>query len=199
MAKLKPVKTICFDCKRPSIDGITHVKCKKPQGIDGLISIWEYKGLVKLVVKSLKYRFAKDMSKDLSFLVTKYLKENINALPEEAYLVPIPLHKRRKNWRGFNQSEILGNDISGRMNWKFIPDLLIRKDMKKPQVELVGEERAQNVKGVFTLNQKYSVKNIKLPTIIFDDVYTTGSTIKEACKVLKRNGVKVVWGLTVAG
>lgn len=71
--------------------------------------------------------------------------------------------------------------------------------MKKPQVGLKGKQRRENVKGEFSINQKLKAKidNNSL-VVIFDDVYTTGATIKEAVKVLKRNGVKTVWGLTIA-
>jgi competence protein ComFC len=60
----------------------------------------------------------------------------------------------------------------------------------------VGERR-RNLQGVFSFNSKYKLSSI--PNIlIFDDVFTTGSTLKEAAKVLKRVGVKKVWGLTIA-
>jgi predicted amidophosphoribosyltransferase len=63
------------------------------------------------------------------------------------------------------------------------------------QVELKGDERRQNLKGGFAPNPK-----IQLPDSIrlFDDVFTTGSTIREAAKVLKRAVVKKVWALTIA-
>lgn len=185
-------------CERSSIDGMTHIKCKKPLGLNGLVSVWEYKGVTKKLIKALKFRFAKDVSKDISRELAQYLKVEINALPKDAYLVPIPLHKKRQNWRGFNQAEVLAEAISEKTNWKLIPDLLIRIKQTKPQADLIEEERKKNVRGIFNLNPKYQIQNSKYPYILIDDVYTTGSTIREACKVLKRNGAKVIWGLTVA-
>jgi ComF family protein len=185
-------------CEKPSIDGITHVKCKKPQGLDGMVSVWEYRGVVKKIIKALKFRFAKEVSSDLSIHIVKYLKSEINALPNNAYIVPIPLHKNRENWRGFNQAEILADSISQEIGWKHVPDLLIRVKQRKPQADLTEEERRKNIQGVFQFNTRYKILDAGHPYILVDDVYTTGSTIREACKVLKRNGANVVWGLTVA-
>lgn len=185
-------------CEKSSIDGVTHIKCKKPYGLDGLVCIWEYRGVVKKIIKALKFRFAKNVSEDISRQVIKYLEGEINALPKNAYLVPIPLHKKRENWRGFNQSKILAESICEKTKWKFIPDLLLRIKQGEHQADLSGEERKKNIQGVFKLNQKYNIQNTKYPVILVDDVYTTGSTVKEACKVLKRNGAKIVWILTIA-
>ena len=81
------------------------------------------------------------------------------------------------------------------MNWTFLPDLLIKKQSTLSQVELKGDERRQNLKGAFTLNLKVQIPD---SVLLFDDVFTTGSTIRESGKVLKRAGVKKVWGLTIA-
>jgi predicted amidophosphoribosyltransferase len=83
------------------------------------------------------------------------------------------------------------------MGWKFIPDLLIKNKSTASQVELKGDDRRQNLHGVFSLNPSYILSTI--PNILlFDDVFTTGSTLREAAKVLKRAGVEKVWGLTIA-
>lgn len=68
------------------------------------------------------------------------------------------------------------------MGWEFLPDLLIKREPTAPQVELKGDERRQNLKGVFGLNSKIQLPN---SVIIFDDVFTTGSTLREAAKSSK--------------
>jgi competence protein ComFC len=84
------------------------------------------------------------------------------------------------------------------MGWSFGEDLVMRKRKTKPQTELKGEERESNLKGAFEAN-KSKTKGLKdFQIIIFDDVWTTGTTLKEMCKVLKRDGVKKVWALTIA-
>ena len=81
----------------------------------------------------------------------------------------------------------------------FIPDLLIISKKTKPQTKLDKKDRISNIKGAFKYNKEFSNFLIsQLPVIIFDDVWTTGATLKEGAKVLKNNGFKKVWGLTLA-
>jgi ComF family protein len=150
---------------------------------------------------NLKYKFAYEIAKELADYAVLFLSKKDFALPKKTILIPIPLHRLRKNWRGFNQVKKIGELVSQKMSWKYLPDLLVRKTIKRPQTELKRNERTRNIQGVFSLNPKYNNPNIlstNYHLLIFDDVFTTGATIKEAGKVLKRNGAKQVWGLSVA-
>ncbi|KKQ24927.1 MAG: ComF family protein [Candidatus Woesebacteria bacterium GW2011_GWA1_37_8] len=192
-------KQVCIECEKASIDGITHFKCQKKLGLSGAVSAWKYEGVVRKVLISLKYRFAQETASELAKYCSDFLKANITALPKDAILVPVPLHKSRENWRGFNQSEEIGKLVASQMKWKFIPDFVLRKVKTTPQTELSEKERKQNLRTAFVFNQKHlPLIASGLSLIIFDDVATTGSTLKEVGKVLKRNGFKNVWGLTVA-
>jgi len=114
-------------------------------------------------------------------------------------LFPVPLYWYKQNTRGFNQSEIIGKAIAEHFSCNFIPDLLIRKKHTKAQVELRRSDRKKNIKGVFEFNRAYKSKiDNNYSLVIIDDVWTTGSTIKEAVKVLKNQGFENVWGLTIA-
>ncbi len=192
-------ESICPKCNKASIDGFTHVKCRTNYGVDGLVSLWNYEGVIRTAIIALKYKYATEVANELkSYMVAKLQRGEI-LLPSAYYLVPIPMHWYRENVRGFNQSYELGKLISKAMGWKFIPDLLIRNKHNTPQAKLGREERQQNIKGVFELDSSYqSLISNHQPLILFDDVYTTGSTLKEAAMVLKRKGVQNVWGLTVA-
>lgn len=157
-------------------------------------AVFKYRGVIRKAIISLKYKFAYDIADELVEITVKRLKsEKYHGVA----LVPIPLHWRRENLRGFNQSEILGKKIAEKMNWKFIPDLLVRNKNTKPQVGLKGFARHQNLSGVFSINQNY-VLSTKYSVLLFDDVYTTGSTIKEAKKILQKAGFNKVYSLTVA-
>jgi ComF family protein len=128
------------------------------------------------------------------------LRESDFVCPKNSILVPIPLHKFRKNWRGFNQSELIGKYLSAAMGWDYLEDLLIRSKYKTPQTVLKIGDRKKNIKGVFTLNPKYKRHIAEYQNLIlFDDVYTTGSTMKEAASVVKKAGVEKVYGLVLAG
>jgi ComF family protein len=118
-------------------------------------------------------------------------------IPNPKTLIPIPLYWYKENVRGFNQSVEIGRAVAGQMAWKFVPDLLVKRKQTVSQVELSGEDRRQNLKGVFSLNPNY-VLSTMYSVLIFDDVFTTGSTLREAAKALKRIRVERVWGLTIA-
>jgi ComF family protein len=198
LSKLPSVKQVCPVCLRPSVDGFTHTKCIKPLGINGIISLWPYRGVIRSGILALKYKFVKEVSEDLSLLVMQKVKDFFLFQKGEGILTTIPLYWSRKNFRGYNQVDEIGESISKNFNMSFYNDLLFRKKLKTPQVTLSQKDRIKNIQGVFALNPKYetTIKNTLL--IVLDDVYTTGSTLKEAAKVLKRNGAGKVWGLTIA-
>lgn len=221
LEKIKIPRKICLECERPSVDGMTHIKCKRPLSLNGALSLWRYEGIVRQAIIKLKYQFAFDIAQELVNYMCLSLDKQRPIFPKNPILVPIPLHKIRGRWRGFNQTEEIGKLFALKLGWNFFPDLLVRKKAKRPQTELKGRERWENVRGVFALNPNYKLQITNYPPgqtpgsenllvrrrpsraggkslIIFDDVWTTGATLKEATKVIKRNGVKEVWGLTIA-
>jgi len=180
----------CPECFRPAIAGRVHPKCQKRYGLDGLVSIAYLSFPVNKLIHNLKYRFTTDL---IGEVVTRL------TFPEVVFdstwvLTPIPLHKQRQNIRGFNQSELLGKLYSHKLKVGFEPNLLQKSINTKAQVGLKREQRHENVKGVF--EAKTSVKDKKI--VVFDDVWTTGATIKNAAQSLKRSGAQEVWGLTLA-
>lgn len=197
--KVRISKKSCIVCGQTSIDGVTHKRCKGPLGLDGAVSVWRYEKVARQAVIKLKYKFVSDIASELAYYIDSYLKD-IYALPKSAILTPVPLHKSRKNWRGFNQTYVVGKILAKKRDWELIDDIVIRRIKTKPQTELKGKERVENVRGVFSINPNIKLTNklINRSFIIFDDVWTTGTTLKEVCKVLKRNGVKNVWALTIA-
>jgi ComF family protein len=194
LTKVKLLKPACPYCEKVSIDGFTHVKCWKKYGLDGLTSVWDYDGVIKKSIMALKYKYSTEVGKELSNVYIRGLSARPD-LPKNGILVPIPIHWHRENVRGFNQSIEIGKVVAGKMGWKFAPDLLIKEKSTAPQATLSVADRKQNLKDVFTVDPKFQIPD---SIILFDDVFTTGSTLKEAAKVLKHAGVGKVWGLTIA-
>ncbi|SRR5258706_1142544 len=197
LSKVGVLKPACPYCEKPSIDGFTHIKCQKKYGLDGLICPWKYEGIVRKAIPALKFKYATEVGKELSenfvsAIKSQYIKYYI---PNTGVLVPIPIHWHRENVRGFNQSVEIGKRVAAEMGWGFTSNLLIKDKPTTSQVELSVEQRKQNLKGVFSLNTGTSLPN---SIILLDDVFTTGSTLHEAAKVLKKAGVEKVWGLTIA-
>lgn len=109
-------------------------------------------------------------------------------------IIPVPLHIKRLRERGFNQSLLLANAIGKRKGISVAPFILKRTRWTEPQVNLTGKERRVNVKGAFEVCGDVSGKRI----LVVDDVYTTGATVSECSKVLKRSGAKEVCVFTLS-
>jgi ComF family protein len=110
--------------------------------------------------------------------------------------IPVPLHKKRLRQRGFNQSLLLAHGVSERFMIPLNYDNLIRSRYTRPQVELSGIERAENVRGAFNLLRPAEICEKKI--LLIDDVFTTGATMNECAKVLKDAGASTVTVLTLA-
>lgn len=198
---------ICPICGRASVDGVTHIRCKRRIYPEGLTSLWNYEGVSKKAILKLKYKFVSDLVEELSGIVVDKLKtvpQNAIGAPrwedEKFTMVSIPLHWTKQNWRGFNHAEELAKAISVKMGWNYV-NALSRTKMTRPQVGLREEERRRNMEGVFSLSPslspRFSEKSYS-KVLLFDDVWTTGSTMLEATKVLKVAGFRYVWCLTLA-
>lgn len=164
-------------------------------------SVFRYEGVIRKAIVSLKYKFAFDVSNELTACIVQNIRHNPKFLPlnSNLTLVPIPLHKHRENWRGFNQTEIIGEKLAKAMNWDYLPSLLIKNKNTKPQVGLKGVSRYKNLSNVFVLNPAYKkLEKGNNNILIFDDVYTTGSTINEVKKVLLEANFTNILSLTVA-
>ncbi len=193
---------ICPVCEKPAIHGLTHARCQTAQSLDGLTTIFSYQGLTEKAIKKIKYKFISDLAQDLVEAFLSFCGEDQAfsrfCQKEKPVFLSIPLHPRRKRWRGFNQTELLGKMIASNLGLIFEPNLLIRTKNTKPQTQLKDQERKKNVLGVFKINKNLSFLIRASRFVIFDDVWTTGSTLKEGAKTLKRAGAKKVWGLTLA-
>jgi len=186
----------CFQCQQ-------EIKPLRFQ-ISPVISLFSYEGVIKKAIIKLKYHFVTDLVEELSALIIKAISQEKEFLwlknlrrRKKVILIPLPLHYRRFNWRGFNQSELLGRKIAEGFGWQLRSDFLIRQKDTQPQVGLTGDKRYENVKGAFRINSDSKMINPEYRILLFDDVWTTGSTLKEATKVLKRAGFKKVYGLTI--
>ncbi len=164
--------------------------------LDGLFCLFPYHGIIRKAILKLKYNFVSDLAEEFIDLTLRLIKLPLFDKSNCLTLVPIPLHWYRKNWRGFSQTEILGKRLAEKFKLDFYPELLLRVRSTRPQVKLKGKQRKVNVRGAFGINPQS--KAIKAQCLLFDDVWTTGATMKECARVLKKAGVKKVFGLTLA-
>ncbi len=150
------------------------------------------------MIHSFKYKpFIKDLAEPLAFLIiTHFHLLNKTFAHKEFILVPIPLYKSKMKQRGFNQAEEIGKILSRSLKIPLITDALIKTRQSSTQANLSKEQREENVKGVFLVKNKQKIKDKKV--LLVDDIYTTGATMEEAAKVLKKAKAKEVLGVVIA-
>ena len=150
------------------------------------------------LIHSLKYKNFLKAQKPLGEILIKYLN-NLNFKLQDFVIVPVPLHKTRYRKRGFNQAELLAKIVGKYFNAPVEDKTLERIKGTKSQIELPDyKARHQNLKDSFAVNEKLAVHFMGKRVLLVDDVYTSGATIKEAAKTLKKAGVKEIIALVVA-
>ncbi len=205
----------CPFCPYPKIvfDGKTCSPCRKSKKLAGLYCAVSYDSfIVKKMINQFKYKpYIKELSKPLASLIVVHLI-NLNKLSNfaESILIPVPLHKKKLKQRGFNQAEEIEKELLKLLNpgearsspKRSIPKIsilnnVLTKIKQTPaQVELKKEQREKNIKGVFVCQKPELVKGKKI--FLIDDIFTTGSTMEECARVLKKAGAQEVWGIAVA-
>lgn len=194
---------VCPFCERLAIGGQVHPVCIRKHGLDGLWSLGIYKPPLKTAIQKLKYRWVKELGEILVDITIEYwakkgtfLLDLIKKDRGKSWIITsVPLHWTRKNWRGFNQSELVAKIFAQKLGLKYV-EALKRIRKTKPQVKLAANKRRENIKGAFALSVPSVLNSVNC--ILVDDVWTTGSTLKECCYILKKGGAKKVWALTLA-
>jgi competence protein ComFC len=193
--KIEPRLTgLCPECGKISSNCRYCPACKRKNGykIDGLIYSVVYQDKpVKKLIYSLKYLGYTQVADIIALIMSQTLK---HMRQTNITLVPIPLSTQKLNIRGFNQAKLIATGIKNFINCETV-DLLVRSKNTKSQASLKRIERRENIKDAFKL-----AKNQQIPKVVYlvDDVFTTGATLNEAAVVLKKAGVKKVYGLTFA-
>ncbi len=164
-----------------------------------LIVAADYKNpLVRELIHQFKYNFIKDLAQPLGQIMSSRLRA-VLTISENTFLIPVPLHPKRLRWRGFNQTDLLSQEISQQLNIPAINNLLIRKKYALPQVKIANaRQRKQNIKDAFQINSDF-IQNLKDKTIILiDDISTTGATLEQCSQALKPLKPKEIWKLVLA-
>lgn len=119
------------------------------------------------------------------------------SIPRSASIVPVPLHASRLRARGFNQALELAKPLAVALCVPLCADLLRRDRATAAQIELPADVRRRNLKGAFSVS---NAEKLPLHVVLLDDVMTTGATVHECARVLKRAGVERVdvWALARA-
>lgn len=189
---------LCKDCLEKLI-----IKPQKNKSAGNLNNLWvlsKYQDyLIADLIHKLKYEYLTGV---VGLVWSKYLNKFWEQFGSEiissAIIVPMPLHRRRYLSRGYNQSELIAQELA-KISGLVIDNRLLRRVIyHEPQVGLSGQARTDNVKGVFKVDYYEISQTWGKEIILIDDVYTTGSTMAEATKTLNSAGFNKVSGLVLA-
>lgn len=197
--KIKKNQT-CPKCFTKNKDGAYCDKCSICSKMKGIVIASTYEDkLLQKAVHLLKYKYVKDLSVPLASILQKGFRvweENREINKKDIVLIPVPLHKKRENKRGFNQAELLARALSSKVDINFDSNILKRIKHTKAQAVQDSLTRRKNIKGAFSVIKDTNLKN-KIVFIV-DDVCTTSSTLEECAKEIDKREPREMWGMVLA-
>lgn len=186
---------LCPGCERLSPSGRFCLKCRRGKALKGILAAFYFQeGPLKELVHNFKYNHILELKEILAQGMAEVFSQNY-AADDRLIVSFVPLHWLRKAQRGYNQAEVLAQEVARALN---LPEQnLLRKVRATPrQVELPAKKRRENLGNAFCVRPQKAIKGKTI--ILIDDIATTGTTLNECAKVLKKAGAREVWGLVVA-
>jgi ComF family protein len=194
------VPPFCATCSEPFSGAITETfscaNCAHRKiYFESAVAAYRSRGIVRRVVHDFKY----GDQYHLRHLVGEWLSAALDddRLHERPFdvVVPVPLHSARQRERGFNQAEVLARMVSQQRG---VPTraLLERTRYTTTQTAFDRSERMENLRNAFRLRKNTNVRQLRV--LLIDDVLTTGATLSECARVLKKAGASVVYAATAA-
>ncbi|OKZ76000.1 MAG: hypothetical protein BHW00_00410 [Clostridium sp. 26_22] len=157
--------------------------------------IFRYEGKIRKII--IDYKFNEKSYIYVTFvnflLKNKKIFENIKKYDT---IVPVPISPKRQKERGYNQSLLIAREIAHKTNLELMNNCLIKTKNIIEQSKLNKEDRAQNIYGVYELKNKQLVENKKI--LLIDDIYTTGSTVNECSRILRKANPEKIGVLVLA-
>ncbi|MDH3342781.1 MAG: ComF family protein [Gammaproteobacteria bacterium] len=198
-AQLPFNQTSCIACALPLPANISENavcgRCqKKPPFYDQAFSVFSYEQPVIWLIQQLKFNEKLAHARLLGgLLASSGCVEKITDI-EGICILPVPLYKKRLRQRGFNQSIELSRALSKKTGWPMELNRVVRIRDTSAQTGLDAKARRKNIRGAFAVVEPLLQKHV----LIVDDVVTTGSTVNELSRVLKKAGVEKITVLSLA-
>lgn len=179
---LSKTSDYCGDCLKKNYS-FTHIH-----------ALGDYKKPLSMLIKQLKYQQQLIAGELLAYLLTKsilsrYTKQQ---LIQFDYLLPVPLHIKKLQQRGFNQTKIICDQLSKFLTISLLDDHIIRAKETIAQEGLSIEKRRRNLVNAFSINKASTTGITGKNIVIIDDVVTTGATINSLCKLLEKEGANSI-------
>ena len=189
-------KELCKKCelliKKYEINKIE--KCKNKY-FDYQIKLYKYENIIRNKIIDYKFNEKAYLSATFEKMIIK--NEKIYSfLKKYDIILYVPMFKKNKLIRGYNKSELIAKRISRTLGISLEKNNLVKTRNTKKQSTLTKQQRKINIKDAFKVQKPENIKNKKI--ILFDDIYTTGNTVNECSKVLKKAGAEEIVVLTIA-
>ncbi|HEY7389202.1 MAG TPA: ComF family protein [Bryobacteraceae bacterium] len=160
-----------------------------------------YDGGLRDLIHLLKYRQVRPAANVLGRMLSEVITGLDTVIPAGGLaVIPVPLHQRKRAQRGFNQSELIARaalKVLGKAErFQLSPDALVRQRETGSQIGLTRHQRRENMRGAFRVVEAGAVQGKNV--LLVDDVFTTGTTVSECARVLRKAGANAVWVATVA-
>ena len=165
------------------------------KNFDELIYIFKYEGQIRKLI--LDYKFNEKSYLYLTFV--NFLLKNkkiFEKIKNYDTIIPVPISKKRNKTRGYNQSLLIAKEIAQQTNLELVNNCLIKTKNIIEQSKLNKEDRTKNIQGVYELKNKKMIENKKI--LLIDDIYTTGSTVNECSKILRKGNPSKIGILVLA-
>lgn len=187
----------CMRCGKPLRDE-TREYCRdcetRSSFFDRGYGMWLHREPVSGAVYRFKYKNKRNWGRIFAVELAEHYEGQIRAWGIEE-IIPIPLHSSRKRKRGFNQSEVVAGILSELTGIPCRTDVLFRIRKTVPQKQLDRRGRKDNLMGAFGVSGEWNAcENV----LLIDDIYTTGTTVGRAAKMLKKAGAQNVYFLTIS-
>lgn len=185
LKKMGPVCQICGIAMQ-SKQLFTCGRClaKKPH-FDSITTLYEYDETSKQLIQALKFNSKYNCARTMGKLMSEHFQLN-DTLPDA--ILAVPLHKKRRRERGFNQAQLIAQHIHQQLDIPLFNNACTRTINTASQTTLKAKERRKNLRNAFSYNSLQIINSIA----VIDDVVTTGSTANEIARTLKKAGVKHV-------
>jgi ComF family protein len=189
--KIRPIEPpYCSKCGKPINEGRICVECQRMRKYFSYARVYgRYEGVLKEAIHLFKY----EKKRVLSNVLGELLDNIFDGKSDIHHIVPVPLSKKRKRERGFNQTELLARVLSRKRGIPIFLGLLKVVDTP-PQVGLPLRERKKNLKDSFVCKEYLNGNSV----VLIDDVITTGATVNECSKALLKAGAKRIFVLALS-
>ena len=204
------LKSNCPLCQRPATEEFCpycHKQLQRCQLADPgqlwdsqkAVFVWgEYGGTLKRAIAALKYHDHPQLAKPLGCLMAEAWLNYSEIAIDNLTVVPIPLHKQKLKERGFNQAELLAESFCDLTNLPLQRHGLERVKYTQALFQLSAQERQAEMKDALILGKDFCRRLPSDRVLLVDDIYTSGTTVRSAIKILKQSGISVYGTIALA-